>query len=429
MQFQPVGTRALWLIGGLLIIGGMMLNITLLAFMAPLLVPFVISCTVGPPDLNVSVEPIKDHQFVGDEITVNINFELTSGIGPVLLATGWPDGFSIQSGDSTRLIWKGLTNKTFQWKQTVRLEVSGNFESGYVTWQSRDFAQLLTAREGREKVLPEIKVHPRNTSLRRSEAIDTNSQIPKPSDATTKIGLSTMSFEELREYQPGDSFRKINWKATARNVKDHGVEPVVNEYEQEGQQLVWIILDGRELMNERIGHCRWYDHGREAVISITNYYLELPCRVGVSVWSPNPGLVRPETGRQHKQTILDQLEKSDPGQTVQKSVNKNLEEIVRSAEPYFQGSRPLGLFVTKSLGGGPQLQPGLKRLLQKCGQPGHANGVLFVNLVLNQTSKRNQPIQIQINELRSQALRHSVPAGVQCLNWNPGAKSLLGSMA
>jgi hypothetical protein len=43
---------------------------------------------------------------------------------------------------------------------------------------------------------------------------------------------------ELREHQPGDPFKKIAWKASARRG-----QLLVREYEREERDLVWILLD------------------------------------------------------------------------------------------------------------------------------------------------------------------------------------------
>jgi uncharacterized protein (DUF58 family) len=46
------------------------------------------------------------------------------------------------------------------------------------------------------------------------------------------------SFRELREHVPGDPFRRIAWKASARRAK-----LLVREYEREERDGVWVLLD------------------------------------------------------------------------------------------------------------------------------------------------------------------------------------------
>ena len=58
-------------------------------------------------------------------------------------------------------------------------------------------------------------------------------------------------FESLREYVPGDAFRSIDWKATAR--RGHAI---VVQREPERSQQVLIALDCGRLMIPRIGALR-----------------------------------------------------------------------------------------------------------------------------------------------------------------------------
>lgn len=57
------------------------------------------------------------------------------------------------------------------------------------------------------------------------------------------------SLRELREHHPGDPFRRIAWKASARRA-----QLLVREYEREERDVVWILLDASvELWSGEIG--------------------------------------------------------------------------------------------------------------------------------------------------------------------------------
>ena len=55
-----------------------------------------------------------------------------------------------------------------------------------------------------------------------------------------------MDFFSLREYQPSDRIRDINWKASARRSPDH--PPIVNQRTRESYAEVLVILDARASM-------------------------------------------------------------------------------------------------------------------------------------------------------------------------------------
>jgi uncharacterized protein (DUF58 family) len=72
---------------------------------------------------------------------------------------------------------------------------------------------------------------------------------------------ATTSFAGLRDYMPGDDFRRINWKATARSDR-----PVTNELEAErGQQLLLVLECGR-LMTAPAGDLSKLDHAVNAAL-------------------------------------------------------------------------------------------------------------------------------------------------------------------
>jgi uncharacterized protein (DUF58 family) len=57
------------------------------------------------------------------------------------------------------------------------------------------------------------------------------------------------SLRELREHQPGDPFRRIAWKASARRA-----QLLVREYEREERDVVWVLLDASiELWSGPVG--------------------------------------------------------------------------------------------------------------------------------------------------------------------------------
>ena len=58
-------------------------------------------------------------------------------------------------------------------------------------------------------------------------------------------------FESLREYAPGDAFRTIDWKATARRGK-----VMVAQYDVERSQQIVVAVDAGRLMTARLGDRR-----------------------------------------------------------------------------------------------------------------------------------------------------------------------------
>jgi uncharacterized protein (DUF58 family) len=72
-------------------------------------------------------------------------------------------------------------------------------------------------------------------------------------------------FDSLREFAPGDEFRAINWKATARRAK-----LMVSQYDIERSQTVMLVLDAGRLMMPRIGAQRKFDYAVTAALSVAS---------------------------------------------------------------------------------------------------------------------------------------------------------------
>jgi uncharacterized protein (DUF58 family) len=70
-------------------------------------------------------------------------------------------------------------------------------------------------------------------------------------------------FDSLREFGPGDEFRAINWKATARRGK-----LMLSQYDIERSQTVMLVLDAGRLMMPRIGAQRKFDYAVTAALSV-----------------------------------------------------------------------------------------------------------------------------------------------------------------
>jgi uncharacterized protein (DUF58 family) len=101
-------------------------------------------------------------------------------------------------------------------------------------------------------------------------------------------------FRELREHVPGDPFKRIAWKASARRG-----ELVVRETDRSERDIIWVVLDASvELWAGAIGHSP-LDSGVEEVAGLVVRHLSRGDQVGLVVaasrvraWlSPDSGVV------------------------------------------------------------------------------------------------------------------------------------------
>ncbi len=87
-------------------------------------------------------------------------------------------------------------------------------------------------------------------------------------------------FESLREYEPGDAYRSIDWKATARRG-----QPMVTQYDVERSQNVVLALDAGRLMTPRIGVLRKFDYALTAALSTARVAQMAGDNVGVTAFA------------------------------------------------------------------------------------------------------------------------------------------------
>lgn len=122
-------------------------------------------------------------------------------------------------------------------------------------------------------------------------------------------------FERLRPYVPGDSYRAIDWRATARRH-----ELVAREYRQEVDQNVIFLLDSGRMASARVDALTAFDHSLNAALMLGHAALQRGDRVGllaydrhIRTWLPPRGGLR--TGKRMTQATYDlfpTLEEADP---------------------------------------------------------------------------------------------------------------------
>lgn len=98
-------------------------------------------------------------------------------------------------------------------------------------------------------------------------------------------------FERLRSYVPGDPYRHIDWKATARRQRF-----VSREYGQEVNQNVVFLIDAGRTMGANLGELTAFDVALNAALAMGNAALRRGDRVGllvfdreIRVWMPPRG--------------------------------------------------------------------------------------------------------------------------------------------
>ncbi len=118
-----------------------------------------------------------------------------------------------------------------------------------------------------------------------------------------RAGGSGAEFFGVRSYQPGDSPRVINWRASARSAENL----YSNEFQQERVADVGIVLDGRLRTNQFAHGHSLFEHSVQAAAALADALLAQGNRVGLLVYASFLGWTFPGYGKVQRERILYSL--------------------------------------------------------------------------------------------------------------------------
>jgi uncharacterized protein (DUF58 family) len=117
-------------------------------------------------------------------------------------------------------------------------------------------------------------------------------------------------FEQIKEYVRGDDIRSINWKSTG---KRH--EIMVNQYQDERAQQVYLVIDKSRSMELRFNEMRYLDYAINSALVMANIALKKYDKAGLITFSNKAGAtLKAERSRIQLRKILEQLYREKPSE-------------------------------------------------------------------------------------------------------------------
>jgi uncharacterized protein (DUF58 family) len=149
-----------------------------------------------------------------------------------------------------------------------------------------------------------------------------------------RIGHS-YEFEHIKQYNRGDDYRSINWKATGRRA-----HLMVNQYEDEKSQQVYCIIDKSRVMHMPFHGLSLFDYAVNTALVITNIVLGKQDKAGLITFAETPkAMVKAERSKLQLKKIMETLYKEKEG-----SVEANYESLYTAGQKFFNGRCLLLLF-------------------------------------------------------------------------------------
>ena len=171
--------------------------------------------------------------FEVDERTIQLG-RIVAGSAPAL--GGWEGGYS------------------------VRPLRRGNYQFGDLNLRWLSPLGLLV-RQAKLPARSAVKVYPNLLDVRHYDLLLRRNRLQELGLRNTRQFGEGTEFERLREYQPDDDFRRIDWKATARRH-----QPIALEFQTERSQNVIAVLDAGRLMQSPVARVAKLDYVVNAVL-------------------------------------------------------------------------------------------------------------------------------------------------------------------
>ncbi len=121
-----------------------------------------------------------------------------------------------------------------------------------------------------------VKVYPSYIQMRRYQLLAVSNRLQEVGVKRMRRLGHSMEFEQIKDYVPGDDYRTINWKATARKS---GL--MVNNFTDERSQQVYCIVSKSRVMKMPFDGMTLLDHSVNAALVLSNVALVKQDRAGL----------------------------------------------------------------------------------------------------------------------------------------------------
>ena len=271
-----------------------------------LALPFVVYLLVGfwraSDDLKLEIYRRLSVERTSPNVDVLVTVEVTNlggDIEDLYLEDMCPPELKIRDG-SPRHLLSLKSGDIFTWTYTVN-GPRGSYPFENVIAEARDHFGVRPSRL-KIPVRSEFFVFPPLTRLKYIP-IRTRRTRVYSGTIPARIGGPGVEFFGLREYQPGDPPRWINWRASAR----HSEGLFANEYQQERVADVGIVLDAREKTNQFRNEHSLFEYSILAAASLADAFLAQGNRVGLLTYSRYLHWTYPGYGKVQRERLLHSL--------------------------------------------------------------------------------------------------------------------------
>ncbi len=294
------------LLGGLillLVLAGLAgLHGALLALSMPLLVYLLYGLWRAPEQLELEIHRELAAERVAPGTPVKISVKVVnrgSGLDELRIEDVIAADLEVIDGSNRHFI-PLAHGASFSFEYMVR-GPRGGFPFELVRAEGNDAFGLLVLRR-HLRLFGQLFVLPTLSRIRQVPILPRRTRVYAGA-IPARVGGPGVEFFGVRDYEPGDPPRRINWRASAR----HSDQLYSNEFQQERVADVGIVLDGRERSNLFRGGHSLFEHSVSAAGALADAFLGQGNRVGLLIYSHYLQWTLPGYGKLQRERILQAL--------------------------------------------------------------------------------------------------------------------------
>jgi uncharacterized protein (DUF58 family) len=302
------------LLYGFILLALLTLNSTLLVLVIPFLLYIAVAVLIKPDQLEIRVKRTISPERTPPGVPVQVSLAVQNqgtDIDEALLEDMLPAGLEILEGDS-KVLSRLPKGSTVEIQYTVQGKRGLYYFPGVTITASETFGLVRhktdVSTPGKLFIVPSVPQLKR-VSIRPRQTRVYSGVVP------ARQGGTGIDFYGVRDYQPGDPLRSINWHATARNPSEDELL-YVNEFEQERVVDVTLVLDARARSQVVTGHGGLYEHIISAAAALAQALLREGNRVGLLIYGRSLERTYPGYGKIQLERILQALVRSQPGDSM-----------------------------------------------------------------------------------------------------------------
>jgi uncharacterized protein (DUF58 family) len=237
----------------------------------------------------------RDRVIEGDEVTATVELQSARGVDRFELLMPLPPELNAAGGPTQAVRLRAEEPRTVELR--LHCERWGVFSIGTVLFRARDALGLRSWEGAAGEALP-LRVFPREETLR---------ALVPPLETTVFAGNQVsrargegIEFADLREWQPGDRLRRVNWRATALRRSLW-----VNEQNPERNTDVVLFLD--TFAEVQVEGRSTNDRAVRAAATLARIYLQRKDRVGLVGFGGFLSWLVPASGTRQLYAIVEAL--------------------------------------------------------------------------------------------------------------------------